>query len=199
MINFLQDQDLKGKKVVVRFDFNVPLNGSSITDTTRIDRSIETINFLLEQEVKTITMMSHLGRPKGKFEKEFSLEPVANYLAEKLGQEVILTESAVDRGIKTLLTLPTTKLVLLENPRFHPEEKSNDGSFSRTLASYGDIYINDAFGTSHREHASVHGIVSHFEHKNTYAGLLLQKEIQALESVLRSPGKPFVGVIGGQK
>ena len=133
MINFLQDQDLKGKKVVVRFDFNVPLSGSSITDTTRIDRSIETINFLLEQEVKTITMMSHLGRPKGKFEKKFSLEPVANYLAEKLGQEVVLTESAVDRGIKTLLTLPTTKLVLLENLRFHPEEKSNDGNFSKTL------------------------------------------------------------------
>ncbi len=199
MINFLPGQDLKGKKAVVRFDFNVPLENGSITDTTRVDRSIETIKFLLDQEVKTITMMSHLGRPKGKFEKNLSLEPVANYLAEKLNEDVILTESAVDRGIKTLLTLPTTKLVLLENLRFHPEEKSNDLAFAKTLSSYGDFYVNDAFGTSHREHSSVHGIISHFDHKNVFAGLLLQKELKALNSIMKSPGKPFVGVIGGAK
>jgi phosphoglycerate kinase len=199
MINYLQDQELNGKKVIARFDFNVPIKDGKITDTTRIDLSLDTIKMLLEKGASKITMMSHLGRPKGKFDKNLSLEPVAEYIAKKLSIEVVLTQSATDRGIKTLLTLPTTKLVLLENLRFHPEEKSNDSDFSRTLSTYGDVYLNDAFGTSHRKHASVHGIVAHFNHKNVIGGLLIEKELMALNKVLQSPKKPFVSVIGGAK
>jgi phosphoglycerate kinase len=199
MINYLENQDISGKKVVARFDFNVPLKNGKITDTTRIDLSLETIKTLLDKGASKITMMSHLGRPKGKFDKNLSLEPIAKYIADQLSIDVVLTESATDRGIKTLLSLPTTKLVLLENLRFHPEETSNDSEFSRKLASYGDVYVNDAFGTSHRKHSSVHGIVAHFEHKNVFAGLLIEKELSALNKVLEAPKKPFVGVIGGAK
>ena len=199
MINYLNTQDISGKKVIARFDFNVPLKDGQITDSTRIDLSLDTIKSLIEKGASKITMMSHLGRPKGKFDKKLSLEPVAKYIADKLGIDVVLTESATDRGIKTLLSLPTTKLVLLENLRFHPEETSNDSEFSRKLASYGDVYLNDAFGTSHRKHSSVHGIVSYFDHKHVIAGLLIEKELTALNTVLESPKKPFVGIIGGAK
>ena len=187
------------KKVIARFDFNVPLKNGEITDSTRIDLSLDTIKLLIEKGASKITMMSHLGRPKGKFDKNLSLEPVAKYIADKLAMDVVLTESATDRGIKTLLSLPTTKLVLLENLRFHPEETSNDSEFSRKLASYGDVYLNDAFGTSHRKHSSVHGIVSCFNQKNVIAGLLIEKELTALNKVLERPKKPFVGIIGGAK
>jgi len=119
--NTLAQAEIQDKKVLARFDFNVPLDGSKILDTTRIDRCIETIQHCLNSGAKKIILMSHLGRPKGKKVKEFSLEPVATYLAEKLGEDVTLTESALDSGIKTLLTLPATKIILLENLRFHPE------------------------------------------------------------------------------
>ena len=124
---------------------------------------------------------------------------MAKYLAEALKEEVLLTESATDRGIKTLLNLPTNKIILLENLRFHKEETENDPDFSKVLASYGDVYVNDAFGTCHRAHASTHGIVSHFQHKDVITGLLIENEITALNKVLESPRKPFVGVVGGAK
>tara|TARA_R110000868_G_scaffold361457_1_gene623422 strand:- start:4117 stop:5304 length:1188 start_codon:yes stop_codon:yes gene_type:complete len=198
-IKYINDFEFEGKKVICRFDFNVPLdNDGKITDTTRIDSTLETIKFILEKGASKLILMSHLGRPKGAPEKKYSLEPVASYLADKLGVEVVLTESCLDRGIKTLLTLPETKIILLENLRFHAEEEANDHEFAKRLASYADIYVNDAFGTAHRKHASTYGINAAFKGK-ALAGFLLQKEIVALDKVLKAPKKPFVAVMGGAK
>ena len=189
-----------GKKVIARFDFNVPLDKATgkITDTTRIDRALPTIQYILEQKPKTLVLMSHLGRPKGEFKAELSLEPIATYLAEKLDEDVILTESCTDRAIKPLLDLPQTRVVLLQNLRFHPEEKNNDPEFTRKLASYGEVYVTDAFGTSHRKHASTYGIMAYF--KNTsFAGFLMKSEIQALTKVVEKPTSPFTAIVGGAK
>jgi phosphoglycerate kinase len=197
----LKDADLKGKKVVVRFDFNVPLSKTepaTITDSSRIDQALPTIELLLEKGVSKIVMISHLGRPDGNPNPKYSLEPVATYLAEKLGIDVILSESAVDNGVKNLLHLPETKLVLLENIRFHPGEEKNDMEFADKLSSYGEIYVNDAFGAAHRKHASTYGINSFFKNR-AYPGLLMKKEIDSLSSLLDKPKKPFVAVIGGAK
>lgn len=197
----LQDVELKGKKVVARFDFNVPLTKTEpreITDTSRIDMAIPTIRLLLEKGVTKITMISHLGRPDGKVDPKYSLEPVAEYLAKKLGMDVILSESAIDNGVKNLLQLPETKLVLLENIRFIPGEEKNDMDLADKLATYGDIYINDAFGAAHRKHSSTYGINHYFKNR-AYAGLLMKKEIDSLGALLDKPAKPFVAVIGGAK
>lgn len=194
----IDQADIQDKRVIARFDFNVPLKDGKITDTTRVDRALPTIEYLINEGAKTIVLMSHLGRPKGEVKKEFSLEPVANYLAEKLNQEVVLTESCLDRGIKTLLTLPQTKVILLENLRFHKEETDNSSEFAGTLASYGDIYVNDAFGTCHRKHASTYGINQYFQRK-AYAGFLLASEVTALSQVVEKPQSPFVAIVGGAK
>lgn len=200
-IKSLTQAEIKGKKILVRLDFNVPLDKkdpTKITDTTRIDAALPTLKYLLEQEASKIIMMSHLGRPDGKPNPKYTLEPVALYLAEKLGKEVILTESCLDTSIPTLINLPTTKLMLLENLRFHPEEENNDRSFAEKISHYGDIYINDAFGVSHRKHASVYEINAFFQRKN-YAGFLMQKEVETLELMLNKPKKPFMALLGGAK
>jgi len=200
-IKYLEQADFTGKKVVARFDFNVPLDkkdNKTITDTTRIDMALPTIKYLLEKKVSKLVLMSHLGRPDGKPNPKYSLEPVAKYLAEKLELDVVLTESCLDRSMKTLLNLPETKIVLLENLRFHPEEENNDHDFAKVLASYGDFYVNDAFGTAHRKHASTYEINSFFKNK-AYAGLLLKSEIEALDKVVNHPQTPFVGIVGGAK
>lgn len=194
----IQDAPLDGARVLARFDFNVPQKNGVITDTSRIDLALPTIKLLLDQGVSKLTLMSHLGRPDGKRNEKYSLENVAVYLSEKLNDDVILTESAVDNGIKELLGLKKTKIILLENLRFHPEETENDENFARELSNYGDIYVNDAFGAAHREHASVHNINKFFIGQ-AYAGLLMQKEIENLEHLLNSPKKPFVAIIGGAK
>ena len=197
----ITDANLKDKKVLARFDFNVPLDKkdrSKITDTSRIDLALPTIKYLLDQGVSKLVMMSHHGRPDGKVNLDYSLEPVANYIAEKLSQEVIFTESAVDNGVKELLTLKTTKIVLLENLRFHPEEEADGEEFAKKLSEYGDIYVNDAFGAAHRKHASVH-IINKYFHNRAYAGLLMSKEIEALDQILNTPKKPFVAIVGGAK
>jgi phosphoglycerate kinase len=197
----LSTAEIKGKKVLIRFDFNVPLDkkdSSKITDTTRIDAALPTLKYLIEQEASKIIMMSHLGRPDGKPNTKYSLEPVALYLAEKLGKEVILTESSLDASIPTLINLPTTKLILLENLRFHAEEENNDRNFAEKLSHYGDLYVNDAFGVSHRKHASVYALNAFFPRKN-YAGFLLQKEVETLETMLHRPKKPFMAILGGAK
>lgn len=197
----LQDADLKGKKVVARFDFNVPLSktdSKTITDTSRIDMAIPTIRLILEKGASKLIMISHLGRPDGKVDPKYSLEPVAEYLASKLGSEVILSESAIDNGVKNLLQLPETKLVLLENIRFLPDEEKNDSELAEKLASYGDIYVNDAFGAAHRKHSSTHAINAFFKNR-AFAGLLMKKEIDSLGALLEKPAKPFVAVIGGAK
>jgi len=198
-IQYINNFEFEGKKVICRFDFNVPLDkDGKITDPTRIDSSLETIRFILEKGASKLVLMSHLGRPKGAPEKKYSLEPVASYLADKLGQEVVLTESCLDRGIKTLMSLPETKIILLENLRFHKEEEANDHEFAKRLASYGDVYVNDAFGTAHRKHASTYGINAFFKGR-ALAGFLLQKEIVALDKIVNNPAKPFVAVVGGAK
>jgi len=197
----VEEADLKGKRVLARFDFNVPLSktkNKEITDTYRIDLALPTIKYLLNQGVTKLVLMSHLGRPKGTVNPDLSLEPVASYLAEKLEKEVILSDSAVDCGMKNFLNLPDTKIVLLENLRFNPEEKENNYDFAKKLSEYGDIYVNDAFGVNHRKHASIHQINSFFKGR-AYAGFLLIKEIESISTLLNKPKKPFVGVIGGAK
>ncbi len=197
----IQDAELKGKRVLVRFDFNVPLSKTEpreITDSSRIDQAIPTIRLLLEKGASKIIMISHLGRPDGQVNPKYSLEPVAEYLAKKLGTDVILSESAIDNGVKNLLHLPETKIVLLENIRFLPGEEKNEMELAEKLATYADIYVNDAFGAAHRKHASTHAINAFFKNR-AYAGLLMKKEIDSLGTLLEKPAKPFVAVVGGAK
>lgn len=198
-LKFVDETELEGKRAIARFDFNVPLKSDgSIADTTRIDMALPTIKHLLDSGVAKLVLMSHLGRPEGKINKELTLEPVATYLAEALDEDVVLTESALDLGIKTLLELNETKIVLLENLRFHPEEEANDHEFAKKLASYADLYINDAFGTAHRKHASTYEINAFFKGR-AFGGFLLRSEIEALSKITKRPEKPFVAITGGAK
>lgn len=200
-LKFIDQAEIQGKRVLARFDFNVPLDKSDrtkISDTSRVDLAIPTIKYLIDNDASKITLMSHLGRPKGKKDEKFSLEPVATYLAEKLDKDVVLAESPVDAGVKELLTLNETKIVLLENLRFDPGEESDDEEFASKLAQYGDIYVNDAFGAAHRKHASVHAI-NKFYKNSAFGGFLIKKELEALNKVLETPAKPFVAIIGGAK
>ena len=200
-LKFVDEIDLTGKNVVARFDFNVPLDKndpSKILDTTRVDLALETIRYILENGAKKLVLMSHLGRPKGKRVEGLSLEPVATYLAEQLGEDVLLSETAVDRGVKTLLGLNEARVILLENLRFHPEETDNDPEFAKTLAGYGDLYVNDAFGTAHRKHASTYQINASFKGR-AVGGFLLKSEIKALSKIIDKPKTPFVAIVGGAK
>lgn len=190
----------KDKRVLARFDFNVPMDKNDptkIADTTRVDEALETINAILAHKPKKLILMSHFGRPKG-IDAKYSLEPVAKYLAEKLGQEVLLTETALDRGIKTLLGLNESKIILLQNLRFHPEEEANDRDFARTLSTYGDVFVFDAFGAAHRKHASTYEINAFFKNK-AFGGLLLKREVTALDKICHNPVKPFIAIVGGAK
>lgn len=199
-LKFVDDIELEGKKVLARFDFNVPLDKSSnITDTTRIDNALDTIRYILDSGCERLIIMSHLGRPKGEVNLDYSLEPVAKYLAEKLEEEILLTESCLDRGLRTLLSLNQNKIIMLQNVRFHKEETANDHEFAKTLASYGDVYINDAFGTAHRKHASTYQINAFFNENQRAAGFLVRSEIQALEKIVTKPKPPFVAIVGGAK
>jgi phosphoglycerate kinase len=201
-LKYVDQIDFKGKRVIARFDFNVPLSKDGtkkITDTTRIDSSMQTIRKILDGGASKLIMMSHLGRPDGVANPKYSLEPVAKYLAEKLGQDVILTESSIDDGIPTLLGLSTTKIVLLENLRFHPEEEENDREFARKLSTYADFYVNDAFGTAHRKHASTYEINAFFKN-NSAGGYLLKTEVEALNKIAEPPQQhPYVAIVGGAK
>ncbi len=198
-LQFINEAEISGKNVIARFDFNVPLNDAKeITDTTRVDNAMATIKHILDNGAEKLILMSHLGRPKGERNMDFSLEPVATYLADQLGEEVILTESCTDRGIKTLLGLNESRVILLENVRFHKEETNNDREFAKTLSEYGDIYVNDAFGAAHRKHASTYAINEFFP-KKAYAGLLIKNELEALNKVSESPESPFVAIVGGAK
>ncbi|MBT3983388.1 MAG: phosphoglycerate kinase [Bacteriovoracaceae bacterium] len=201
----IEQADFKDKRVLARFDFNVPLTKETddsgarvITDSTRIDLALPSIKYILESGARKIILCSHLGRPKGKINKKFSLEPVARYLAVALGMEVILTETAIDDNVDTLLGLPDTKIVLLENLRFHEDEEKNGADFAAKLASYADIYVNDAFGAAHRKHASTYGINTHFKNK-AYAGFLFAKEVSEISKLMGRPEKPFMAIIGGAK
>jgi len=193
----VKDVDLKGKKVLIRVDFNVPLNEGVVTDDTRIASSIPTIEYILGQKGTSLIVMSHFGRPKGKIDPLFSMAPIAKRFSELLGRPVKLASDVIGEKVKAeVASLKEGEVLLLENVRFYKEEEANDPDFSKTLASYGDIYVNDAFGTAHRAHASTEG-VSHF--LPSVAGFLIEKEVRFFAPLLENPEKPFVAIIGGSK
>lgn len=190
--------DLKDRRVLVRVDFNVPLDENQrVTDDRRITASLPTIKKIIEDGGKAI-LMSHLGRPKGKVKPEFSLKPAAETLSGLLGQQVKLAPDCVGDNVKKMVNaMHNGEVILLENLRFHPEEEKNDSDFAKQLAELGDVYVNDAFGTAHRAHASTEG-VTHFI-KTCAAGYLMQKELDYLGSALGDPERPYCAILGGAK
>jgi phosphoglycerate kinase len=196
MICRIDQIDTIGKTVFLRVDFNVPLDKGKITESHRIESAVPTIRLMLENSKKVI-IASHLGRPGGRKDPTFSLAPIRAYLEKSLGQPVLMAPDCVGSETEELARDPNSRIVLLENLRFHPEEEKNDAIFSRALASLADVYVNDAFGAAHRAHASTVGMAAFFEVKA--AGLLLQRELDYLSRVLTAPEKPFIAILGGAK
>lgn len=198
MVSFrtLDGIDVKGKRVLVRVDFNVPMQDGVVTDATRIERSTATIRELAAKGAKVV-LLSHFGRPKGKPEPGLSLGPIARALAAVLGREVAFAPDCIDaRAEAVVAALPEGGVALLENLRFHPEEEKNDPAFADALARLGDLYVNDAFSCSHRAHTSV---VALAERLPAYAGRLLQAELEALEAALGGAARPAAALVGGAK
>ena len=194
----VRDIDVKGRKVIERCDFNVPMADGKITDDTRITSSLPTINYLLDQGAAVI-LMSHMGRPKGKADMNYTLKPVADRLSALLGLQVMFISSpdVVDDRVKAAAAaLKPGQVMLLENVRFRKEETDNDPGFAKELASMADIYVNDAFGTAHRAHASTAGIASYLP---SVSGFLIEKEIRFLGDAVNDPARPFVAIMGGAK
>ena len=194
----LEDIQVSGKKVLVRVDFNVPLDKEhNITDDTRIRAALPTIKYLLDHKAKVI-LMSHLGRPKGTgFEQDFSMAPVAKRLSELLGKDVAAAKDVIDDSAKELVgNVKEGEVVLLENLRFHKAETKNDPDFAKALAAFGDVYVNDAFGTAHRAHASTEGVTHYLP---AVAGYLIKKELEILGKALNNPDRPFIAILGGAK
>ena len=194
----IRDIDIKGKRVLMRVDFNVPLNKElKIDDDTRIRAALPTIKYATERGARLI-LMSHLGRPKGKAHDAMRLNPVAERLSELLGKKVTKLDKCVGEKVKkTVSKMKEGSIVLLENLRFHAEEEKNDPGFAEKLASLGEIYVNDAFGTAHRAHASTEGIAKFLD--VSVAGFLLAKEIEYFDKALSDPPEPFVAILGGAK
>ena len=193
----VRDVDLKNKKVIIRTDFNVPLDGNGkITDDRRITESLPTIKYALDKGAAKVILMSHLGRPDGAVVEKCRLNPVKNRLEELLSQKVLKLNDSIGEDVKKKVSEASEKIILLENLRFHKEEEKNDPHFAKELASLADIYVNDAFGTAHRAHASTAGIAKYLP---AVAGFLLEKEIQYLGNAVASPKKPFVVILGGAK
>ncbi|MFO7929430.1 MAG: phosphoglycerate kinase [Candidatus Humimicrobiaceae bacterium] len=194
----IEDIDVKRKKVIVRVDYNVPLDeNQAVTDNTRIKLSLDTIKYLLDKQAKII-LMSHLGRPKGKVVEELRLDPAARELEKLTSRKVKKFDQTFSEEIKNYIDneMEYGDIVLLENLRFNPGEKSNDPAFSKSLASLAEIYVNDAFGAAHRAHASVAGVSKHLP---AVAGFLLHNEVSTLTSLLESPKRPFLAILGGSK
>jgi phosphoglycerate kinase len=193
----VKDIDLKDKRVLIRVDFNVPLKDGLITDDTRIQAALPTIEYILQQEGASLIVMSHCGRPKGEKNPAFSLKPAADRLAQLLGREVIMAVDVIGADVeKAVSVLKAGQVLVLENTRFYKEETANDMGFAEKIAKLGDVFINDAFGTAHRAHASTEG-VSHF--LPSAAGFLIEKECLFFDGILENPKKPFVAIIGGAK
>ncbi|MCP5061247.1 MAG: phosphoglycerate kinase [Ignavibacteriae bacterium] len=195
---FIEDLDLKSKKVLIRVDFNVPLNDElQITDDIRISSALPTIKKVIADGGSAI-LMSHLGRPKGEVNPKFSLKPAAVRLSELLNQEVKFADDCVGESVKELVaSLQDGAVLLLENLRFHSEETKNDSEFAKQLAEFGDLYINDAFGSAHRAHASTEGVTKYFD--ECAAGYLMKKELDYLGSAIANPQRPFTAILGGAK
>ena len=194
----VRDIDVTGKKVLVRCDFNVPLDKETgkITDNRRIRAAIPTIEYLIDHNAKVI-LCSHLGRPKGEFNLKYSLKPVAEELSKLLGKEVKLAKDVIGEDAEKLTSeIKEGEVVLLENVRFHKEEEENDPEFAKKLASFAEIYVNDAFGTAHRAHASTAGVADYLP---AVSGFLIEKELEFLGNALDNPERPFVAILGGAK
>ena len=197
VISDLPDSEFKGKRVFVRVDFNVPIRDGKISEDYRIRRAIPTIDYLIERKAKVI-IGTHLGRPKGISIPDLSLKPIQTRLSELLGKSVIFTGNVIGSEVKKAIdSLNDGEVMLLENLRFHKEETDNDPAFSKELASFADIYVNDAFGTSHRKHASTYGMALEFEHR--LAGFLVSRELKFLTRIRENPERPFVVIVGGAK
>lgn len=192
----VEDIDVKGKRVLTRCDFNVPMKDGEITDEKRIVEALPTIKYLSEHGAKVI-LCSHLGRPKGEFNKKYTLAPVAKKLTALLGKEVIFAEDVIGPDAKAkVAALKDGDIMLLENVRFHAEEEKNDPAFSKELASLAEIFVNDAFGTAHRAHSSTAGVADFLP---AVCGFLIQKEISIMGGALQNPKRPFVAILGGAK
>ncbi len=192
----VKDVDVKGKRVLVRVDFNVPMEGGRVTDDTRIRATLPTLQYLLDQGA-SVVLMSHLGRPDGKVKDELKLAPVARRLSDLLARPVESLADCVGTEVEQkVAALAPGQLALLENLRFHPEEEANDKGFAQQLARLGDVYVNDAFGAAHRAHASTAGVASYLP---AVSGLLMQAEIDVIGQALEDPKRPFIAIIGGAK
>ena len=203
----VRDIDVNGKKVLVRVDFNVPLSSKdpgddiTVTDDTRIEASLPTLNYLLEQRAALI-LMSHLGRPKTAEERQFAMDPVADRLSQLLGRPVQKLDEVVGASVREAVArMEPGDVILLENTRFHPGEKKNDEALSRQLAELADVYVDDAFGSAHRAHASTEGVARAMRDKGgaAVAGFLMEKELEALDKVVDNPPHPYVAIMGGAK
>ena len=193
----VKDVDLKGKKVVVRVDFNVPLDEKlNITDDRRIREALPTVKYLLDQKSKKVILMSHLGRPEGQVVEDMRLKPIAKKLQELLKEKVLRLDDCIGDTVKKAIEASVERVILLENLRFYKAETKNDPEFAKKLASLADVYVNDAFGTAHRAHASTEGITKYLP---SAAGFLLEKEITYLGKAVENPQKPFVVILGGKK
>ena len=195
---FIEDLDLRGKKVLVRVDFNVPLNDElEITDDIRIASALPTIKKIIAEGGSAI-LMSHLGRPKGEVNYKFSLKPAAIRLSELLGQEVKFADDCIGESVKKMVSeLKEKEVLLLENLRFHSEETENDSNFAEQLAEFGEVYINDAFGSAHRAHASTEGVTKFID--KCAAGYLMKKELDYLGNAIANPKRPLTAILGGAK
>jgi phosphoglycerate kinase len=192
----IRDIEVKGKRVLVRVDFNVPLSEGTVTDDTRIRAALPSIQYLLDRQA-TLILCSHLGRPKGKAVDDLRMDPVARRLSELLDRPVIKLDECVGPEVEAaVLAAKPGDVILLENTRFHPEETQNDPAFAAKLAALADLYVNDAFGTAHRAHASTEGVAQYLP---AVAGFLMEKELEFLGSALASPERPFVAILGGAK
>ena len=196
MIRKVEDLDLRDKTVFLRVDFNVPIEQGRITETHRIESALPTIRLILDG-AKRVVIASHLGRPDGKVVPKYSLRPVRDHLEQSLKQPVLLAPDCIGPEVERILQDPSHRVILLENLRFHKEEERNETPFSEALASLADVYVDDAFGASHRAHASISGMPRFFRQKA--AGLLLHKELDYLSRLLSTPEKPFVTILGGAK
>ena len=195
----IKDLNLKGRRVLMRVDFNVPIKGGAIGDDTRIRASLPTIEYALQQGAATVILCSHLGRPKGKPNPDYTLKPVADRVSALLKRPVVFAEDCIGEPAKKAIAEAGNSggVVLLENLRFHAEEEKNDAGFAKQLAELADVYVNDAFGSAHRAHASTEGVVHQV--KESAAGLLMAAEIEHLGKVLEHPERPFVAILGGAK